>query len=244
MKNFLVLDFESLGTSPNSVVTSFGAYYVDVEQEIPSFDEIIQTGLYLKFDIQEQINDGRKVEKATIDWWEKQNDEAKKELEPSEDDVSYKRIFEALRNYLEGKSDYFVFARSPNFDFSLLDNIRKDLNLNRIWPFFNERDIRTFLDTMFMVLPFEEQWNKFNLPKELWPSNKTITTHHALYDVATDVKRMELVLELYAKLQSFGTTKTYTVDEIAKEIGTTPQTVKNIENRVINKIKSDFSEYE
>jgi DNA-binding XRE family transcriptional regulator len=243
MKNFLVIDTETLGTKPDSVILSLGAYFVDVEKDIPSFDKIVEDGFYMKFDAKEQIDDGRTVDKATLEWWEKEGDVAKDVLAASDNDVSYTRLFEGLNNYLKGKTDYWIFARSPSFDFTVLDNIRNYNNIESLWPFYHEKDIRTFLDTMLMVLPFEEQWNKFNLPKELWPSDGVITSHHALYDVATDIKRMEVVLELYAKLKIMNNPRTYTIEEIAEEIGSTTQTVKNIEKRAINKIKPDLTEF-
>jgi hypothetical protein len=243
MKNFLVLDSETLGTRPDSVILSVGAYFVNVEEDIPSFDKIIENGFYLKFDAKEQIEAGRTIDKSTVQWWENQGEVAQEVLSPSDNDVSYTRLFEGLRNYLKGKTDYWIFARSPSFDFGILDNIRCQLEIPGLWPFYQEKDIRTFLDTMLMVLPFEEQWNKFNVPKTLWPSDGIITSHHALYDVATDIKRMEVVLELYAKLKIISNPRTYTIDEIAAEIGATTQTVKNVEKRAINKIKPDFSDF-
>jgi hypothetical protein len=69
----LVFDVETLGTYSDSVVASAGVVFVD-ETRNQSYDEMVQEGLFVKFDIAYQIKQlKRKVDPETIEWWNKQH---------------------------------------------------------------------------------------------------------------------------------------------------------------------------
>ena len=61
----VMLDLETLATSPDSVILTFGAIKFD------PFDSTkgMTNGLYMRVNVDEQISLGRHVDEGTIAWW-------------------------------------------------------------------------------------------------------------------------------------------------------------------------------
>jgi|SaaInlStandDraft_3_1057020.scaffolds.fasta_scaffold00692_15 hypothetical protein len=187
MKSFLIIDFETLDTRPSAVVLSLGAYYVDLDKDLPSYQDIIDTGYYKTFDVEEQVQDGRTISKDTLDWWKDVGEEAQHILKPSNDDVSYKSLIPSLREYISDYSDFFVFARSPSFDFSIIDDIIYSQKEEVLYPQWMQRDTRTWIECMSDY----KIYNGFNIPDQ----GVSIIKHHALHDIAIDIIRMKMIVE-------------------------------------------------
>ena len=166
MKDFMVIDFETLKTTPDAVILAFGAYFVSLKDGIPDYEEIIKNGFYRTFDTRSQIEEGRKIGKDTLEWWKSQSVEAQRILLESDDDIKLPEFLADFREYIDNNSnnsEFWIFARSPSFDYSILDNIRGQYNEPEYWKFWNEKDTRTFIDAMLMNLPISEKFNKFLL---------------------------------------------------------------------------------
>ena len=79
MATDFIIDFETLGTSDDSVLLSIGVLACPSEKTI-SIKDLLTNGLYIKFNREQQFKAGRKVDPYTLEWWEKQGDEAKNVL--------------------------------------------------------------------------------------------------------------------------------------------------------------------
>ena len=71
----IMLDLETLATSPDSVILTFGAIKFD------PFDpsKVLDTGLYFRINVDEQIALGRHVDEGTVAWWGTQNEQVREE---------------------------------------------------------------------------------------------------------------------------------------------------------------------
>jgi hypothetical protein len=164
-----IVDFESLGTKQNSVLLSMGVIAFD-PLEPDSFTDLVDRGLFLKFDVEQQITEmGRKVDKETAMWWNAQDAEAKKVLKPNKCDVSLNDAMDHIKEYVSlfGEVDdkEFVWSRGyldPCWYFSLPD-VDKE-----VFAFHRWRDVRTCIDVLadtsegFLRCGFPEGYVKHN----------------------------------------------------------------------------------
>ena len=70
----VMIDFETLGRTPDTVVIQIGACYFD--RQTGEIGDMYQTNI----DIQSEINAGFRVDGSTIKWWMKQSREAQKSV--------------------------------------------------------------------------------------------------------------------------------------------------------------------
>jgi hypothetical protein len=68
----LMFDLESLGVESNSVMLSLACIHFNPDDK-PTYKELVDSAFFVKFSVRDQVeNYGRKVDKNTLQWWEKQ----------------------------------------------------------------------------------------------------------------------------------------------------------------------------
>lgn len=135
----VMVDIETLGTDPNSVILSVGA--VAFKGDDPKVDSFYQV-----LNIQDQINVGRQVSQSTLLWWMRQNQTARDAV------FSHKLtrynpaifILEFIGWYEEIKPKA-VWAKSPSFDLVMLEDMFRDFGCDAPWKFWDHRDVRTIV---------------------------------------------------------------------------------------------------
>jgi len=146
-----IFDIETLSKKTEAVILSMAAIHVNVEAK-PSPQEMRDGAFVAKFNVVDQIKRlNRKSNKSTIDWWNKQCDNAKiASFKPSPDDVIFEDGYEAMRAWAKSKNDdkAWVFARG-NLDQLVLDDIEEQCGLEPIWYFNRWRDVRTAVDLLY-----------------------------------------------------------------------------------------------
>lgn len=187
----LVFDLETLSTEPNAVVLSLGCVPFVFEED-GFFKKFVETGFFVKFDVQEQIvKYKRNVEADTVNWWrEKPKDLIDATVKPSKDDVSIVSGLNSLNEFIskvEGFSpnDSYVFSRGPDFDFPIIKSLYRNANLDLPYNFWKVRDIRTAIDIMYGTND-----GKY----EVKSGNAGFIAHNPLHDAAMDAARL---VELY-----------------------------------------------
>ncbi|QDH49164.1 exonuclease [Pantoea phage Phynn] len=156
----VVIDYETLGPPPRCKVLELSAVpFVDDPYNPPTFAQLVAGGRKYKFDIRKQKN--RLSNQATIEWWRKQDPEAKKILKPLPDDLDLYQGHEQFMKDLktDGISfwDSLIYCRGPEFDYSILIDVIRDTHgweadLFKIMPtaFWNTRDVRTTIENRLM----------------------------------------------------------------------------------------------
>jgi len=187
--NILLIDYETLGQSPDTVILSLGAIVFDMDDP-PSYQEVLDQGFYETFSVDEQVKDGRVIDKSTVDWWGQQGKEAAHVLKPSDDDISYKEMIPRLKEYIGDVRGVKTFARSASFDFSITNDIVRRLGQQLPWQWWNERDTRTLIECYLELLEINKK-NNFDVPDQ----GVEVVAHHALHDVAMDVVRISMLRE-------------------------------------------------
>lgn len=154
-----VLDYETVGPSPNGIIVELSYVpFLDHPEVPPTFEELVKAGRKYKFNIKNQP--GRIKDQATIEWWKKQDPEAQKILFPKPGDLE---LFAGHRQFLDDlKEDGISFwksydyIRGPEFDRPLLTSVLRDMtgqsNTFDIAPnvFWNSRDVRTAIENRLL----------------------------------------------------------------------------------------------
>lgn len=155
-----VLDWETLGTDPDSVVLSL-AFIPFPRNKILAFEEHLANAYYWKFDVVHQVELGRIINDDTLEWWGKQDPEVmKSQLEPSDEDVTLdvmlKELYDARKKHgINNKS--LGYCRGPSFDYPLMADIirmvkhmldKQQYPINAAFfpcAFWNQMDVRSYI---------------------------------------------------------------------------------------------------
>ena len=187
----LSVDIETMSTRANAVVLSIGLCLFD-DSKTQSFEEIVDSGVELFFDADEQIEKyNRHVSPSTLDWWKQQGEEARRCFEP-EETITPREIhshFEAMCDKADLHLNWFrkhgkTYSRGNSFDIGITDDLFADYGVTPIWKYYNVRDIRTWLECHGL-----ESNLKLVKPDSMIP-------HNALHDAAFDAYMMQQCLHV------------------------------------------------
>ena len=138
----IMLDLETLATSPDSVILTFGA--VKFNPFDP--DSEMDNGLYFRINVDEQISLGRHVDDGTVAWWGTQSDEVREEALGEHDRVGLEEFTKQLNKFVAGATR--IWAQGPVFDIVILENLYRQLGKPTPWPYYLIRDSRTLLKAL------------------------------------------------------------------------------------------------
>lgn len=174
----LMIDVETLGTRPGSVVLSIGAVMFGPEG--------LGNEFYVELRYDDLLAHGFKQDADTLKWWFNQ---------PNKPPINGEmRVCEGLLRFSEFcKAQKFerVWAKSPQFDVVMLEEMYRTLYLgvDVPWTYKQPRDVRTALD---MLRPIGKQ-----TLDELW---KGKIEHNALDDAKLQAQHL-IVARLFDNLQ-------------------------------------------
>lgn len=174
-----MIDLETLGTQPGSVILSIGAVLFDPSKPA---DECLGNELYSVVSRESCEAAKLEISQDTLAWWEKQSAEARAVLTQALDGATSTTIGEALTMLAkfipEGAR---VWSNGANFDQPLLDVAYNRCGINLPWKYWNSRCYRTVL----ALYPGE---------KAVRPA--TVLAHNALEDAKWQAKHMVNVARL------------------------------------------------
>lgn len=139
--NNVMLDLETLGTSPGCVILSIGAVFFD------------KTGLgqefYQTIDVQSSIDAGLTMSGGTFKWWMGQQGAARKAL--FEDTVQVRVALAHFSHWLAEHCDtktVKVWGNGSDFDNPILEAAYEKVGMETPWNFWNNRCYRTVCDVL------------------------------------------------------------------------------------------------
>lgn len=141
----IALDIETLSLSTNCVIVNVGAVYFDPEV-VDSFEDLSNRAIVLPFDRILQVEAGRHTSQDTLEWWEKQSSEAKRQLDRPGSHP--KVIAEILRTYMynHGNKHSRWYCRGSHFDVARLESLFELFDTVPPWHYRKPRCSRTVLD--------------------------------------------------------------------------------------------------
>lgn len=142
-ENTVVIDLETLDTSETAVVVTIAAVKFNrfggiIELSNQGCSEFSQ-----HINVTEQLINGRTTSGSTLKWWRSQSDEAKHSLLKH---VEIEPVGEALKDLAVFIDGCQLFSRGTDFDFKILANMYKQLDMKVPWKFNQVRDVRTYID--------------------------------------------------------------------------------------------------
>lgn len=138
----VMLDLETLATSPDSVILTIGAIKFD---PFDSTKEMTK-GLYFRINVDEQIALGRNVDPGTVEWWGRQSDEVREEALGEHDRIGLEEFTRELNRFVFNAQR--IWAQGPVFDIVILENLYRQLGKPTPWPYYTIRDSRTLLKAL------------------------------------------------------------------------------------------------
>lgn len=190
----VIYDFETLSTDRvNGVVLSFAmlqfapSRFTNPELSY-TYDSLLAETKFIKFNVEEQVKKyGRKIDKKTLEWWNEQGAEAKKQLKPSPDDRSISELYDFFVLHSPTNLNT-VYTRGNTFDPILLDYICQQTDRSMPYPFWMDRDTRSIIDG----LAWDSGLKNSFMPDEC--ANKFVH-HDARHDITLDVMRLQTLVQ-------------------------------------------------
>jgi hypothetical protein len=181
----LMIDIETLGTRPGSVVTSIGAAFFDPHFAYPEY--AIGPKMQVNIDITSSMEWGLHTEGDTLKWWLMQSTEA--QMGMISDTLPVRTAYEDFRGWVnQHKEKELTVWSHSTFDIPLLYAAFTLVDVKLPWHFRQTGDIRT-LSYLTKGMALNSQGN----------ITRTGTHHNALDDV---LYQIEYVSEMLRALQS------------------------------------------
>lgn len=136
MSKHVMVDIETLGSKPGSVILSIGACEFNSNG--------ITSHFYTRIDVGSSILNGLTVDQDTVNWWKAQDGEAVHAALYQGDGDHLDYALNKFAKFVD--KDTYLWAKGPDFDCVLLGEAYKAAGIKVPWSFRNTRDVRTILD--------------------------------------------------------------------------------------------------
>jgi DNA polymerase III epsilon subunit-like protein len=160
MNTDIMIDLETLDTSPSASILTIGAVRFD------PFGKDVQepacTKFYVKVDLDSCDRIGLTTTQATIDWWAGQSKEAQEEAFSPDGRIDIVDAFNQLYKFCWGAKR--VWSHGAGFDIIICEHIFRKIGKAIPWSFWEVRDTRTLFDL------------------GINPNRPPVLKHHALED--------------------------------------------------------------
>ena len=164
-----MIDLETLAVDPNAVILTLGAVKFD-----PNNQAEPHSRMYFRVDVDSQTEMGRKVDDNTLDWWGKQPPEIFEEALGEKDRIPVAEMIKRINKYAVGVDVFW--CQGPLFDFTILQDIYKQMETPAPWQYWQIRDSRT----LFNLVPRD-------------PNEQRTGLHNALEDCVFQAKKVQKV---------------------------------------------------
>lgn len=179
----IMIDLETLGTSPNTMIATIGAIAFDNKS-----GKHIGQPFYAKIDLNSYKKYGVfSFDAETLSWWMEQGDGARKEAFCGNNRV---KISQALQEFISwygnvtyGAKKVYIWSHGASFDIPILSFALKTVEMDIPWQFWNIRCTRTLFDNA----NFDYRTvGSVPLNGVMYP------THHALGDCAKQIEGVRI----------------------------------------------------
>ena len=160
MNTDIMIDLETLATSPDAAILTIGAVKFDPfgrELKEPAMDSF-----YVRVDLDSCHDIGLVTNDDTIAWWANQSKEAKDEAFSESNRIHINDAMAQLYKFCWGAKR--VWSNGATFDIVICEHVYRKVNRAIPWKFWEVRDVRTAFDL------------------GINPIRPPVTAHHALED--------------------------------------------------------------
>ena len=146
-----MFDVETLGVESTSVILSLSCIYFRSDDK-PTYQQLKEQAFFVKFNARDQATRlNRKIDRSTVDWWEKQCAIVKqKSLLSRPDDYLLEDGLKLFHEWVKCQNDNkcWVWARG-SLDQVVLQSSERVVGMETIFPHNRWRDVRTAIDLLY-----------------------------------------------------------------------------------------------
>ena len=138
-----MIDLETMGNKPNAPIVSIGAVFFD-----PSLGELGKE-FYQVVTLKSSVDGGAVPDPETIMWWMQQSEEARLAICDKESAVSIATALSSLTCFIRDNANpdkVQVWGNGATFDNVILRSSYEREWIPCLWPFWNDRDVRTIVE--------------------------------------------------------------------------------------------------
>lgn len=172
MVTHAMLDLETLDITPQAVILTIGGVKFD-----PLTSREPHSEFYMRLEIENQEDRGRRINEDTLKWWSQQDDAIIEEALGDHNRNSVEQMLAALKKWFVGCDK--VWAQGICFDVSMLEDIHRQYGYPIPWAFYQVEDARTILNRM---------------PKDP-RKDMTFAAHNALEDCRVQAKALQIAFD-------------------------------------------------
>lgn len=172
----LMIDIETLGTTPDALILTVAAQSFD-----PVGDGYYNQSYYARVDFDSQID--RKIEDGTLQWWANQNSLVREEAFAEDDRKPLDQVLDELGKLIWKSSA--IWANGPTFDMTILEHAYKSYKKPLPWQYYRVRDART----VYMLKPDSAASSNTRITDVNRPAS-----HHALDDCRRQIDLLQQTL--------------------------------------------------
>ena len=170
MAKHLMVDLETLATTPDAAIVTLGAVLFD------PYSSRVFDKLYVRVTLDSVTDLGMKINDKTLEWWGQQSAEAQNEAFGEGDDrISIQECIDKFHKFAWGADAFW--SHGSIFDINILDTYYRALKKVPPWNFWQIRDTRTLFDLGYDPL----------MPK--------VTAHKALDDANAQAIGVQTVMK-------------------------------------------------
>lgn len=142
MNTDIMIDLETLATTPDAAVLTIGAVRFDPFGE--DMKEPTADSFYVRVDLDSCDSIGLTVSDDTLAWWAKQDQSAQDEAFSGDNRIHIRDAMNQLYKFCWGAKR--VWSHGSGFDVIICEHIFRKLNKAVPWNFWQVRDTRTIYD--------------------------------------------------------------------------------------------------
>lgn len=149
MKRRIMVDLETLGHVPGSVIRTIGA--------VEFTGGRLGREFFVRIDVEDAVRCGLRMDWSTVRWWMQQSDAARAEMTGGQEDRSEISLGKALNGFTEWldvravdvqtwqpvEAPVEIWGKGASFDNTLLAEAYRLAGIARPWPFWEDRCYRT-----------------------------------------------------------------------------------------------------
>jgi hypothetical protein len=138
MSKHLMVDMETMDTSPDATVLTLGAVHFN------PWGNGYGDKIYFRISIDDQDALGRKVDPGTLDWWAQQDPAIMEEAFSPDDRIPLVEAIDRFHKFAWGCECFW--SHGATFDLVIIENLYRQLGKPLPWNFWQLRDTRTLFD--------------------------------------------------------------------------------------------------
>lgn len=178
-----MIDIETLGNGPTSVILSIGVIAFD-----PNSNAIGQD-FHQLITIDSCLRKGLTVDGSTIQWWMTQPDAARELFNKlDEHGISLQFALGNLREFMQDSSKApILWCNHPSFDAAILDNAYRRCEMKTPWQYYNVKDYSTIRGSIHKAV-----FDKIRVRPQI--------AHDALHDAIAQAKSLQNIFAYLARV--------------------------------------------